>query len=65
MKRVNKSQGGKRPGSGRKPIGVDKMWGIRLSTKMSDAVVAWARKQKDAPQFSEAVRRLLAKALGL
>lgn len=65
MKRVNKTQGGKRSGSGRKPIGVDKMWGIRLSTKMSDAVLAWARKQKDDPQFSEAVRRLLAKALGL
>lgn len=65
MKRSNKKIGGKRPGSGRKPIGVDKMWGVKLSTEMSDAVIKWASKQLDRPNFSEAVRRLLAKALGL
>jgi hypothetical protein len=34
-----------------------------MSTALSDAVISWAKKQADKPTFSEAVRRLVMKAL--
>jgi hypothetical protein len=34
-----------------------------MPAALSEAIIAWARKQVDKPGFSEAVRRLLTKAL--
>jgi len=48
---------------GRPATGKDPMRGVRMSAALADAVAAWARKQADKPTFSEAVRRLVMKAL--
>jgi hypothetical protein len=58
-KAIPKVRGGKRPGSGRKPTGVDPARTIRLSDKFIAAVDAWAAEQDDEPGRSEAIRRLV------
>jgi len=58
-KAIPKARGGKRPGSGRKPTGVDPARTIRLSDEFIATVDAWAERQNDAPTRSEAIRRLV------
>jgi hypothetical protein len=58
-KAIPKTRGGKRPGSGRKPTGVDPARTIRLSDEFIATVDAWRRKQDDPPSRSEAIRRLV------
>jgi hypothetical protein len=58
-KAIRKARGGKRPGSGRKPTGVDPARTIRLSDEFIAAVDAWATDQDDPPSRSEAIRRLV------
>jgi len=58
-KEIPKTRGGKRPGSGRKPTGVDPARTIRLSDEFIAAVDAWRRLQDDPPSRSEAIRRLV------
>jgi hypothetical protein len=58
-KAIRKARGGKRPGSGRKPTGVDPARTIRLSDEFIATVDAWAGRQDDTPSRSEAVRRLV------
>jgi hypothetical protein len=58
-KAIPKARGGKRPGSGRKPTGVDPARTIRLSDKFIATVDAWAAEQDDEPGRSEAIRRLV------
>lgn len=65
MKKVRPKHGGKRPGSGRKPTGRDPVRQLRMTDSQYDAVAKWAAKQVDKPTWSEAVRRLLNKALGI
>lgn len=48
---------------GRPATGKDPMRGVRMSDDAAAQVMAWAKKQADKPTFSEAVRRLVAKAL--
>jgi hypothetical protein len=40
-------------------------FGIRMPKPLAEAVTSWAKKQADKPNFGEAVRRLVAKALGI
>jgi hypothetical protein len=58
-KAIRKARGGKRPGSGRKPTGVDPARTIRLSDEFIATVDGWAAQQNDAPNRSEAIRRLV------
>jgi hypothetical protein len=58
-KAIQKSRGGKRPGAGRKPTGVDPARTFRLSDEFIASVDAWAAKQDDKPGRSEAIRRLV------
>jgi Ribbon-helix-helix protein, copG family len=58
-KAIPKGRGGKRPGSGRKPTGVDPARTIRLSDEFIEAVDVWAARQEDRPGRSEAIRRLV------
>jgi hypothetical protein len=58
-KAIRKARGGKRPGSGRKPTGVDPARTIRLSDEFITTVDAWAVGQDDEPTRSEAIRRLV------
>jgi hypothetical protein len=58
-KAIRKARGGKRPGSGRKPTGVDPARTIRLSDEFIATVDAWAAQQSDEPTRSEAIRRLV------
>jgi hypothetical protein len=58
-KAIPKSRGGKRPGAGRKPTGVDPPRTIRLSDEFIAKVDAWAAQQADGPNRSEAIRRLV------
>ena len=58
-KAIRKARGGKRPGSGRKPTGVDPARTIRLSDEFIATVDAWAGRQDDMPSRSEAIRRLV------
>jgi hypothetical protein len=58
-KAIPKARGGKRPGSGRKPTGVDPARTIRLSDEFIATVDTWAARQDDAPTRSEAIRRLV------
>jgi hypothetical protein len=58
-KAIRKARGGKRPGSGRKPTGVDPARTIRLSDEFIATVDAWAAQQSDEPSRSEAIRRLV------
>jgi hypothetical protein len=49
-----------------RPLIADKalpMRQLRMSKEQSDAITAWARRQSDKPNWSEAVRRLLQAAL--
>lgn len=64
MNNVSRKQGGKRKGAGR-PVttGTYPAKPVRFPPKLSEAVESWSRKQSDKPTFSEAVRRLVAKAL--
>jgi hypothetical protein len=62
-KAIRKARGGKRPGSGRKPTGVDPARTIRLSDEFIATIDTWARGQADTPNRSESIRRLV--ALGL
>lgn len=48
---------------GRPATGQDPVRAIRMDDSQAKAVESWARKQADKPSFSEAVRRLVAKAL--
>jgi hypothetical protein len=57
-KRITKKRG--RPATGQDPIRH-----IRMADPLANEVNKWARKQPDRPTFSEAVRRLVMKALGL
>lgn len=63
MKKVRPKRGGKRPGSGRKPTGRDPVRQLRMPDALVAEVMGWAKRQADRPTFSEAVRRLVAKAL--
>jgi hypothetical protein len=54
---IPKTWGGKRPGSGRKPTGVDPARTIRLSDEFIATVDAWAEKHEVTR--SEAIRRLV------
>lgn len=56
-------RGGKRKGAGRPSIGNASIRQIRVPAALSDAITQWSKKQADKPTFSEAVRRLVAKAL--
>src|ERR1700730_5721848 len=58
-KAIQKARGGKRPGSGRKPTGVDPTRTIRLSDDFIAMVDAWSVRQEDKPSRSEAIRRLV------
>ena len=58
-KAIPKAKGGKRPGSGRKPTGVDPARTIRLSDEFLATVDGWAADQADKPSRSEAIRRLV------
>jgi hypothetical protein len=58
-KAIRKARGGKRPGSGRKPTGVDPARTIRLSDEFIATVDSWAAAQSDQPSRSEAIRRLV------
>jgi len=58
-KAIPKVRGGKRPGSGRKPTGVDPARTIRLSDEFIAMVDAWAIRHEDKPSRSEAIRRLV------
>ena len=58
-KAIRKARGGKRPGSGRKPTGVDPARTIRLSDDFISSVDNWAAEQSDQPGRSEAIRRLV------
>jgi len=57
------SWGGKRKGAGRPETGAIPVRQVRMPDSQVKAVIQWAKKQADKPTFSEAVRRLLAKAL--
>ena len=48
-----------RPATGKEPL-----IGFRAPPELTDRIDAWAAKQKDEPSRSEAIRRLLEKALG-
>ena len=37
---------------------------VRMSKEQADAVMIWAKAQDDKPNWSEAVRRLIERALG-
>lgn len=65
MKKVRPKHGGKRTGAGRPATGRDPVRQLRMPATLTDAVTQWAKKQTDKPTFSEAIRRLVAKALGL
>jgi hypothetical protein len=56
-KAIRKARGGKRPGSGRKPTGVDPARTIRLSDEFIAMVGAWAAFH--GVSRSEAIRRLV------
>ncbi|MBR1154518.1 hypothetical protein [Bradyrhizobium sp. JYMT SZCCT0428] len=58
-KAIRKTRGGKRPGAGRKPTGVDPTRTFRLSDEFIATVDAWADQQADEPSRSEAIRRLV------
>jgi hypothetical protein len=58
-KAIPKTRGGRRPGSGRKPTGVDPARTIRLSDEFLATVDTWAARQNDSPTRSEAIRRLV------
>jgi hypothetical protein len=62
-KAIRKARGGKRPGSGRKPTGVDPARTIRLSDEFIATVDRWAAAQSDQPTRSEAIRRLVERGL--
>jgi len=49
---------------GRPATGVGTMIGVRLQPDQLAAVDDWAEQQPDAPTRPEAIRRLVAKALG-
>jgi hypothetical protein len=49
---------------GRPATGKDPMLNFRAPKTLIELIDAWAEKQKDAPSRSEAIRRLLEKALG-
>jgi hypothetical protein len=53
----------KRKKMGRPATGVTPMRGVRISDDLCARVETWAAKQSDVPSFSEAVRRLLERAL--
>ncbi|WP_244434954.1 ribbon-helix-helix domain-containing protein [Methylocystis sp. SC2] len=48
---------------GRPATGQDPLLNFRAPLEMIERIDAWAAKQKDAPSRSEAIRRLLEKAL--
>jgi hypothetical protein len=56
---IQKSIGGKRPGAGRPATGTDPARTIRLSNEFITVVDGWAARQPDAPNRSEAIRRLV------
>jgi hypothetical protein len=56
-KAIPKARGGKRPGSGRKPTGVDPARTIRLSDEFIATVDAWA--EDHGVSRSEGFRRLV------
>jgi metal-responsive CopG/Arc/MetJ family transcriptional regulator len=49
---------------GRPPTGATPVTSMRLAPELAARIDAWAAKQKDAPSRSEAIRRLIEKALG-
>ncbi len=49
---------------GRPATGQDPLLNFRAPPELTERIDAWAAKQKDAPSRSEAIRRLLEKALG-
>jgi hypothetical protein len=55
---------GKRKRRGRPETGIGPAMGLRLYPEMERQLDAWIAKQDDAPSRPEAIRRLLAKALG-
>jgi hypothetical protein len=63
MKASKKNVVRKRPG--RPPTGQDPVTAIRLSKELRETVDRWAASQDDGPSRSEAIRRLVAIALGL
>jgi hypothetical protein len=56
-KAIPKTRGGRRPGSGRKPTGVDPTHTIRLSDEFIAKVDTWA--ETNDTTRSEAIRRLV------
>jgi hypothetical protein len=54
----------KRKKRGRPATGVDPLVGVRMPPKLRKAVEDWAAEQPGSPTLSEAIRHLLAKALG-
>jgi len=52
-------------GRGRPATGRDPVTAIRLSKELRETVDRWAASQDDEPSRSEAIRRLVAIALGL
>ena len=49
---------------GRPPTGKDPLIAFRSPPELTEQISKWAAKQKDAPSRSEAIRRLVEKALG-
>ncbi len=58
-------RGGRRKGAGRPATGQASVRQLRMPDPQVKAVMQWAKKQTDKPTFSEAIRRLVAKALGV
>jgi hypothetical protein len=56
---ISKKVGGKRPGAGRPASGQDPVRAIRLSHDFMKSVDRWRIEQDDAPNRSEAIRRLV------
>jgi len=52
----------KKPGPA--PTGKTPVTSMRLAPELAARIDAWAARQKDAPSRSEAIRRLLERALG-
>ena len=58
-KAIPKTVGGKRAGAGRPATGKDPVRTMRLSDEFVATVDAWAARQDDSPNRSEAIRRLV------
>ena len=61
MASLDKAKKGKKPG--RPPTGTDPLVGLRMPPELRNAIEAWADSQRDKPNLSAAIRRLVEKGL--